>query len=93
MVSCILEKGLLSFKIGIKILTVLQGLVQKLVVSYAACFSTQDAKFPNRSNACFIIQIDCSNYNAYNDKSTIIADLNEYKSLAKKFEKYNNHSC
>lgn len=80
------------FLTGIKISTVFQGSVQKLEVSYAACLSTKDTKFPNRSNVCFIIQIDCSNCIAYNDKSTIITGSNGYKSLAKKFEKDNNHS-
>lgn len=77
----------MSFKTGIKISAVFQGFVQKLEVSYAACLSTEDTKFPNRSNVCFIIQIDCSNYNAYNDKSTIITGLNGYKSLAKTLKK------
>ena len=87
-----LKKVLLSFKIGIKISTVFQGFVQKLEISYAACLSTEDTKFPNRSNVCFTIQTDCSNYNAYNNKSTITTGSNGYKSLAKKFEKDNNHS-
>lgn len=52
----------------------------------------QKTQFPNRSNVCFTIQTDCSNYNAYNNKSTITTGSNGYKSLAKKFEKDNNHS-